>query len=71
MLSHFRRIIQVVALTFVLVFGTLLMVGSFEMPGWSDPVHVLQETTHVRVWPFYLLVTTTHYVHSGHGDTEH
>lgn len=71
MFRHFRYITQVVALTFVLLFGALLMVGSFETPGWSDPVHVVQETTHETVFYFYLPLTTTHYVHSGHGDTSH
>lgn len=39
MVRHFRRITQVVALTFVLLFCTLLVVGSFDTLGWSDEHH--------------------------------
>ena len=70
MLSHFRRIIQVVALTFVLVFGTLLIVGSFEMPAWSHPHSVHKETTrdHIHFLGIYTgrTTTVTHYIHNGH-----
>ena len=35
MFGYMRRIAQVTILTFVLVFGSLLVVGSFDTPGWS------------------------------------
>ena len=39
MKARLRRIAQVTLLTAVLVFGALLIVGSFNTPSWSDPHH--------------------------------
>ena len=36
---HIQRIAQITLLTVVLVFGTLLIVGSFNSIGWSDAHH--------------------------------
>lgn len=36
---HIQRIAQITLLTVVLVFGTLLIVGSFNNIGWSDAHH--------------------------------
>ncbi|MYC74670.1 hypothetical protein F4X10_02720 [Candidatus Poribacteria bacterium] len=76
MLNYFRRTAQVVMLTFLLVFGTLLMVGSFEMPGWSDSHHGYEKTRmgHETVFLlFYVGKETTikYYHNSGHSDTNH
>ncbi|MYC74671.1 hypothetical protein F4X10_02725 [Candidatus Poribacteria bacterium] len=73
MLNYFRRTAQVVMLTFLLVFGTLLMVGSFEMPGWSDAHHgdSYYADVHYKVaWIWYMGKTVLHedYESGGHGD---
>lgn len=39
MLSYFRRSVRVIALTCVLIFSALLMLGSFDTLGWSDEEH--------------------------------
>lgn len=75
MLSHFRRTAQVIALTFVLVFGTFLILSGFETLGWSDNHHGYAGyvKTHVGWWPIYYHTTnhTENYRASNHGDTVH
>ena len=76
MISQFRRTVQVATLTFVLVFGMLLMIGGFEMPVWSDPHHggTSYHKKHGTVMFFlYGGVTMEHafYVNGGHGNTTH
>ena len=76
MLNYFRRTAQVIALTFVLVFGTLLMVGSFDVPVWSDSHHGYESTRmgHETVVLFFYIgkvSTITYYHNSGHGETNH
>lgn len=39
MLAKVRRIAQVTLLTAALVFGAMLMIGSFDTPGWAHPHH--------------------------------
>ena len=75
MLNHFRRIIQVAVLTFVLVFGTFLMTVSFETPVQSDNHHgsTWFVDSHIGFWPFYAHASHTSgsYKPSSHGDTVH
>lgn len=76
MISQFRRMTQVAILTCMLVFGTLLMVGSFEAPVWSDPHHgkSVKHKIH-QTWFFFLYGGhETHqnfYQNGGHGNTSH
>ena len=55
MVRHFRRVAQVVALTCVLIFSTLLMVGSFETLGWSDEhhTHTYEDREHRNFYGIY------------------
>ena len=76
MLNYFRRTVQVAALTFVLVFGSLLMVGNFETPGWSDSHHGYEtsKVTHETVFLFFYIGEHSHqkyYHNSGHSNTNH
>ena len=53
MLTQVKRIAQITALTLVLVFGTLLVVGSFDTPVWSSSDHRGSETHNysgISVW---------------------
>lgn len=75
MLNHFRRIIQVVVLTFVLVFGTFLILSGFNTLVWSDNHHGYDGyiLVHGNWWPWYIGKTshTEIYHASNHGDTIH
>ncbi|MYC74669.1 hypothetical protein F4X10_02715 [Candidatus Poribacteria bacterium] len=75
MLSHFRRITQVVVLTFMLVFSAFLMTVGFETPVRSDPHHgkVWFVDSHIGMWPFYAHAShrIESYKASDHGDTKH
>ena len=76
MLNYFRRLVQVVVLTFVLVFGTLVMVGSFDTPSWSDSHHGYEKkkVTHETVLLFFYMgkeSSQTFYHNSGHSNTSH
>ena len=71
MIRSIRNFAQVVALPCVLVFGGLVMVGSFEVPVWSHPATIHEETvtTHdTYFWFIYSGKTETryYYEHSSH-----
>lgn len=70
MLRHVRRIAQVTLLTAVLVFSTLLVVGSFDSSVWSDAHHggSVTVTFHEGSWWNYKGHTrsVTVYVNGGH-----
>ena len=75
MISRFRRSTQVVVLTCMLVFGSLLMLGSFEMPSWSDPHH--GGSYYHKIHKSFLIFYYGHTMHEGsyasggHGNTSH
>ena len=76
MLNYFRRTAQVAVLTCVLIFGTLLMLGSFGTTGWSDSHHGFETSneTHETVIFFFYIGEHTHqeyYENGGHGNTNH
>ena len=76
MLNYFRRTAQVVMLTCVLIFGTLLILGSFETTGWSDSHHGYGHTKTVHndwIFWWYTGETIVHeeYSNGGHGNTSH
>ena len=77
MLNYFRRTAQVVALTFVLIFSSLLMIGGLEVPSWSDAHHGYshERIVHIdRIFWWYTGELKVHqeYHNGGHGnDTIH
>ena len=73
MLNYFRRTAQVAVLTCVLIFGTLLMLGSFETTGWSDSHHGFEYTREIHYEIFYVWYKgrsklEKHYESGGHSD---
>ena len=50
MFGYMRRIVQVISLTFVLVFCSLLVVGSFDTPGWSDSHETDEGYGGIDIW---------------------
>ena len=76
MITYVRRIVQVTLLTMVLVFGAMLIVGSLDTPGWSDPHHgySTKGKIHVQIVPWvYAGAEVEHeaYVNGGHGSQSH
>lgn len=69
------RFAQVALITVILVFGSLLVIGSFDIPGWSDAHHGYESyvEAHGGIFLWYIGGTYrhVHYKHSGHGDTIH
>jgi hypothetical protein len=59
-MNYVQRIAQITLLTVVLVFGTLLIVGSFNNIGWSDAHHGESHTG-----PHYF------HLNNGHHDVQH
>ena len=51
MIRYVWRVVQVSLLTVLLLFGTLLIMTSFESPGWSDRAYEHHSTyaKHVRM----------------------
>jgi len=72
MLANVRCIAQVTLLTAVLVFGALLIVGSFDSPGWSDAHHGWEHTwtEYVAFCWIHLDITMSHtrYLNGDHDD---
>lgn len=68
MLRHVRRIAQVTLLTAVLVFSTLLVVGSFNTPSWSDGHHTEESYWGVSIGDWSIHFGSEEYESGSHHD---
>ena len=71
-MSHVQRVLQVSVVTAVLVFGSLLILGTFDNVGWSDDHHGKSHTGSAymtKMKDVHELVHQTHsdYVNGQHG----
>ena len=50
MFGYMRRIAQVTLLVVLIVFGSLLVIGSFDTPGWSHHHYVQEAYAGFSIW---------------------